>query len=86
MLGLWPGRSQDDWIYRTERKRTVTAGSTLREPLPVNNPLSAELSEMRRSLLPGLLAALRFNLNREADSFHAFEIGKVFGLRDGVPG
>ncbi len=54
-------------------------------PLRVTNPLSAELSEMRRSLLPGLIAALRFNLNREASAFHAFEIGKVFGLRDGTP-
>jgi phenylalanyl-tRNA synthetase beta chain len=51
----------------------------------VTNPLSAELSELRRSLLPGLLAALRFNLNRETVAFHAFEIGKVFG-GDGVPG
>jgi phenylalanyl-tRNA synthetase beta chain len=55
------------------------------EPLRVTNPLSAELSEMRRSLLPGLIAALRFNLNREAGAFHAFEIGKVFGTRDGKP-
>ena len=50
-----------------------------KEPVVVTNPLSAELSEMRRSLLPGLLAALRFNLNREAASFHAFEIRQ--GLR-----
>ena len=57
-----------------------------REPVRVTNPLSAELSEMRRSLLPGLIAALRFNLNREATAFHAFELGKVFGIRDGIPG
>ncbi|MBI3759769.1 MAG: phenylalanine--tRNA ligase subunit beta, partial [Deltaproteobacteria bacterium] len=56
------------------------------EPIRVTNPLSAELSEMRRSLLPGLLAALRFNLNRETTAFHAFEIGKVFGMRDGIAG
>jgi len=56
------------------------------DPVRVTNPLSAELSEMRRSLLPGLVAALRFNLNREASAFHAFEIGKVFGVRDGKPG
>lgn len=56
------------------------------EPVRVTNPLSAELSEMRRSLLPGLLAALRFNLNREAAAFHAFELGKVFSMRDGAPG
>ena len=56
------------------------------DPVRVTNPLSAELSEMRRSLLPGLLAALRFNLNREAGAFHAFELGKVFSMRDGAPG
>ena len=56
------------------------------EAVRVTNPLSAELSEMRRSLLPGLLAALRFNLNREATAFHAFELGKVFGMHDGLSG
>jgi phenylalanyl-tRNA synthetase beta chain len=56
------------------------------QPVQVINPLSAELSELRLSLVPGLLAALRFNLNREANSFHAFEIGKVFSSRDGIPG
>ncbi len=55
------------------------------EPVRVANPLSAELSEMRRSLLPGLVAALRFNLNREATAFHAFEFGKVFGVHDEIP-
>jgi phenylalanyl-tRNA synthetase beta chain len=51
----------------------------------VTNPLSAELSELRRSLIPGLLTALRFNLNREAMAFHMFEIGKTFGMREGIP-
>jgi phenylalanyl-tRNA synthetase beta chain len=55
------------------------------EAVRVANPLSAELSELRLSLAPGLLGALRFNLNREAAAFHAFEIGKVFSLRDGAP-
>jgi phenylalanyl-tRNA synthetase beta chain len=55
------------------------------EAVRVTNPLSAELSELRLSLVPGLLGALRFNLNREAGAFHAFEIGKVFSMRAGVP-
>jgi phenylalanyl-tRNA synthetase beta chain len=55
------------------------------EAVRVTNPLSAELSELRLSLAPGLLGALRFNLNREAGAFHAFEIGKVFSMRDGAP-
>jgi phenylalanyl-tRNA synthetase beta chain len=52
-------------------------------PVVVNNPLSAELSELRASLLPGLLAALRFNLNRQAQAMHAFEIAKTFHQRSG---
>jgi phenylalanyl-tRNA synthetase beta chain len=56
------------------------------EPVQVVNPLSAELSQMRLSLLPGLLAALRFNLNRETNSLHAYEIGTTFTMVDGVLG
>ncbi|MGH7780179.1 MAG: phenylalanine--tRNA ligase subunit beta [Candidatus Binataceae bacterium] len=44
----------------------------------IENPLSAELGELRLSLLPGLLGALRFNLNRQANAFHVFEIAKTF--------
>jgi phenylalanyl-tRNA synthetase beta chain len=62
------------------------AGLDGEEPVRVANPLSAELSELRRSLLPGLLIALRFNLNHEATSFHAFEVGKVFGAKAGING
>jgi phenylalanyl-tRNA synthetase beta chain len=60
----------------------LTGGS----PVVVTNPLSAELGELRTSLLPGLLAALRFNLNRQAAAMHAFEIAKTFDQRNGVPG
>ncbi len=49
-------------------------------PVKVSNPLSAELSELRLSLMPGLVTSLRFNLNREARAFHAFEIGKTFRM------
>jgi len=51
------------------------------QAVKVQNPLSAELSELRRSLMPGLVAALQFNLNRQAAAFHAFEVGKVFAMR-----
>ncbi len=54
-------------------------------PVKVTNPLSAELSELRVSLMPGLLAALRFNLNRQAGAFHGFEIAKVFAARGEAP-
>ncbi|MDO8432980.1 MAG: phenylalanine--tRNA ligase subunit beta [Candidatus Binatus sp.] len=54
-------------------------------PVKVTNPLSAELSELRLSLAAGLVTALRFNLNREANSFHAFEIGKTFAMEGDLP-
>lgn len=47
-------------------------------PVGVENPLSAELAELRESLVSGLVRVLRFNLNRQAGAFHAFEVGKVF--------
>ena len=55
-------------------------------PVVVTNPLSAELSELRTSLLAGLVAALRFNLNRQAVAMHAFEIAKTFDHTSGTPG
>jgi phenylalanyl-tRNA synthetase beta chain len=61
------------------------AGAPDSAPLAIENPLSAEMSELRASLIPGLLAALRFNLNREASAFHVFEFGKTFAMSDGVP-
>ncbi|HXW85622.1 MAG TPA: phenylalanine--tRNA ligase subunit beta [Candidatus Binataceae bacterium] len=63
------------------RYKGVRAGS---QALTVDNPLSAELSEMRASLLPALTGALRFNLNRQATALHVFEIGKTFNLVDGI--
>ncbi len=55
------------------------------EPIRVQNPLSEELRQMRRSLVPALIEALRFNLNRQSPNFHAFEIAKVYSLENGAP-
>ena len=49
-------------------------------PLVLRNPLSSELSELRRSPLSGLLRALRLNLDRGAEFVGAFELGKSFGV------
>ena len=37
------------------------------------------------SLLPGLLAAARFNLNRQATALHVFEIAKTFHQQGDFP-
>ena len=51
--------------------------------LALKNPLSADLERMRPSLIPGLLAALAFNLNRQADRVRLFELGAAFSA-DGL--
>lgn len=51
------------------------------QPLALLNPMSAEQSVMRTSLLPGLLGALRHNLSRQQDRVRLFEVGLAF-----VPG
>ncbi len=52
--------------------------------LALANPISAELSEMRVSLWPGLLEACRQNLRRQQARVRLFEIGKQFALHDGT--
>jgi phenylalanyl-tRNA synthetase beta chain len=48
----------------------------------VANPISAEMTHMRPSLLPGLIAAARRNLDRGAASVRLFEAGRRY-LKDG---
>ena len=47
-------------------------------PLKLANPISADLSCMRSSLLPGLLKALAHNLNRQQTRVRLFESGLRF--------
>ncbi|MHB8293540.1 MAG: phenylalanine--tRNA ligase subunit beta [Acidimicrobiales bacterium] len=47
--------------------------------IEVENPLNAEESVLRRSLMPGLLSAVSFNTRRRASAAELFEIGNVFG-------
>lgn len=42
------------------------------------NPIAADLTDMRPSLLPGLLSAARRNQNRAFDDLGLFEVGQVF--------
>lgn len=47
------------------------------------NPISSEMSEMRSSLLPGLVQAARYNLNRQAERIRIFETGLKFAREEG---
>jgi phenylalanyl-tRNA synthetase beta chain len=46
--------------------------------LELANPISSELSHMRPSLVPGLMAAAQRNAARGADAVHIFELGHEF--------
>jgi phenylalanyl-tRNA synthetase beta chain len=46
--------------------------------IALDNPLSADLGVMRTSLLPGLVAALMTNRNRQQERVRLFEVGNVF--------
>jgi phenylalanyl-tRNA synthetase beta chain len=51
--------------------------------LELENPLSAEASVMRTSLVPGMLDMLARNLNRAATEARLFEMASVYEMRDG---
>lgn len=51
--------------------------------LKVENPLSAEMSYLRTSLIPGLIEALSLNRSRGNTLLPLFETGRVFRPREG---
>ena len=51
------------------------------EPIRLLNPIASQMSVMRSTLIGGLVANVRYNLNRKLNRVRAFEMGAVF-LRD----
>ena len=47
--------------------------------LALANPIASDLSDMRPSLLPGLIAASQANINRGSSDVALFEVGQIFG-------
>ncbi len=60
---------------------TAADAATIR----VANPVSADHSEMRRSMLPGLLGVVGRNERQRRDDLQIFEIGNLHEWRDGGP-
>ena len=97
-LGSWPltERGRDalagigaaeavTYSFVSAEAEAATAASPLAErggPVEVENPLSARLAVMRRSLLAGLADAAASNLRRGADRVYLGEVGRVFFARD----
>jgi phenylalanyl-tRNA synthetase beta chain len=48
------------------------------DPIRLRNPIASQLAVMRSSLIGGLVANIRYNLNRKASRVRVFEIGRAF--------
>ena len=57
------------------------------DPIRLLNPIASQLAVMRSSLLPGLIANIRYNANRKQSRVRVFELGRVFkkdhAIKDG---
>jgi phenylalanyl-tRNA synthetase beta chain len=62
------------WSFTSEVQAEAFGGSDWR----LANPISEEMKVMRTSLLPGLIAAARRNLDRGATTVRLFEIGRRY--------
>jgi phenylalanyl-tRNA synthetase beta chain len=62
------------WSFISEAEAEAFGGGDWR----LANPISEEMKVMRPSLLPGLIAAARRNLDRGAESVRLFEIGRRY--------
>ena len=61
--------SQSDWI-----QPSVMPDRAL---IKLLNPSSVDHSIMRPSLLPGMVSAVKYNLDRQVSDFTAFEVGRI---------
>jgi phenylalanyl-tRNA synthetase beta chain len=52
-----------------------------KDPIRLLNPIASQLAVMRSTLMPGLIANIRYNANRKQTRVRVFELGRVF-MRD----
>ena len=64
------------WSFISKSSAELFGGG--QSELALANPIASDLSDMRPSLLPGLVAAVQANANRGASDVALFEVGQVF--------
>lgn len=69
------------WSFVAEAQARLFGGGAA--GLRLANPISSEMTDMRPSLLPGLISAARANANRGFEDAALFEVGQIF--RGGSP-
>jgi phenylalanyl-tRNA synthetase beta chain len=67
------------WSFVAEADAALfSPGSNARPLLRLSNPIASDLSDMRPSLLPGLLRAVQRNVDRGQSDLGLFEVGQIF--------
>ena len=64
------------WSFISHEKAELFGGGA--KELTLANPIAADLSDLRPSLLPGLLAAAQRNADRGIGDLALFEVGQIF--------
>lgn len=64
------------WSFIAHEAATLFGGGS--DALALANPIAADLSDMRPSLLPGLIAAAQSNADRGHGDVALFEVGQIF--------
>ncbi|MBN8981218.1 MAG: phenylalanine--tRNA ligase subunit beta, partial [Rhizobiales bacterium] len=64
------------WSFVSKPQAELFGGG--KAELSLANPIAADLSDMRPSLIPGLVAAAQANANRGYDDVALFEVGQIF--------
>lgn len=64
------------WSFVSKKESELFGGG--RTELALANPIAAELSDMRPSLIPGLVAAAQRNADRGFPDTALFEVGQIF--------
>ncbi len=54
------------------------------QPIRLLNPIASQLAVMRSNLIGGLVANVRYNLNRKLDRVRIFEVGRAFSREASV--
>ncbi len=63
----------EDDVERAHMEQAIAG-----EPVVIMNPLSSDMSVLRRTLVPALLRTVAFNISRGVENVHLYEIGAVF--------
>ena len=64
------------WSFISAEQATLFAGG--QQQLKLANPIASDLSDMRPSLLPGLIKAAQCNADRGHSDVALFEVGQIF--------